>query len=410
MKEAYVVVTLADYPEATSFVVFQQPDDWTDNDTQRITANSLLEIETLHSQIVLAMPTTIKRLKQLLENEKQSLVKKAFSRIPDKAVQVVLALSEDQQRVVTETWKEAVSRHVDFDVKSLADVSSVFLSMNSLQEGTAEIGIRASQLVASRKLFASVQAVLRDSLAAELMDVAPVDRSGPAIATIELSETWMQSKLDPWIENRNRLSAVRKFWHLGLAIHNHHSAFSELPPATVTDDEGKPLLSWRVKLLPFLGPKNLDLWRQFHMDEPWDSPHNKTLISQMPEEYQVDSTKPIGTKSTVAVPYGEAMAFHDGQSTFDQISDGMFDTIMLFEIPKDRAEIWTKPGGVAIDPDDPAAKLGRNFGPETLVGLVAGSVAWLDTAKHRDVLYALFTRSGDEKVKYPSKKEPKPTW
>ncbi len=43
---------------------------------------------------------------------------------------------------------------------------------------------------------------------------------------------------------------------------------------------GKPKLSWRVALLPYL--EEMDLYRKFHQDEPWDSPHNKALIPRMP--------------------------------------------------------------------------------------------------------------------------------
>src|SRR5205823_10918869 len=48
--------------------------------------------------------------------------------------------------------------------------------------------------------------------------------------------------------------------------------------------QGKPLLSWRVHLLPFLEQDNL--YKQFHLDEPWDSEHNKKLIARMPPVYR----------------------------------------------------------------------------------------------------------------------------
>ena len=45
-------------------------------------------------------------------------------------------------------------------------------------------------------------------------------------------------------------------------------------------------LSWRVHLLPSLGLKALH--SEFHLDEPWDSEHNKTLISRMPTIFGTD--------------------------------------------------------------------------------------------------------------------------
>ena len=47
---------------------------------------------------------------------------------------------------------------------------------------------------------------------------------------------------------------------------------------------GKPLLSWRVHLLPFL--EENELYEQFKLDEPWDSPHNIKLLDQMPADVQ----------------------------------------------------------------------------------------------------------------------------
>jgi hypothetical protein len=38
-------------------------------------------------------------------------------------------------------------------------------------------------------------------------------------------------------------------------------------------------LSWRVKLLPYLEQDHL--YRQFKLNEPWDSPHNQALLKEM---------------------------------------------------------------------------------------------------------------------------------
>jgi hypothetical protein len=55
------------------------------------------------------------------------------------------------------------------------------------------------------------------------------------------------------------------------------------PAAAIRGKDGKPLLSWRVAILPYLEQKALH--DRFHLDEPWNSPHNKTLLSQMPDVY-----------------------------------------------------------------------------------------------------------------------------
>ena len=65
-----------------------------------------------------------------------------------------------------------------------------------------------------------------------------------------------------------------------LALHNYHDAHGHFP-ADVRDKDGKPLLSWRVQILPYLEQERL--YKQFKLDEPWDSEHNKKLIDKMPK-------------------------------------------------------------------------------------------------------------------------------
>ena len=55
------------------------------------------------------------------------------------------------------------------------------------------------------------------------------------------------------------------------------------PPDRVTGPNGKPGLSWRVHILPYI--EQDALYKQFKLDEPWDSEHNKKLIEKMPKVY-----------------------------------------------------------------------------------------------------------------------------
>ena len=57
-----------------------------------------------------------------------------------------------------------------------------------------------------------------------------------------------------------------------LALHNYHDTHGLYPPAVVYGDDDKPLYSWRVLILPFV--EQDALYKEFHLDEPWDSPHN----------------------------------------------------------------------------------------------------------------------------------------
>ncbi len=81
--------------------------------------------------------------------------------------------------------------------------------------------------------------------------------------------------------SHERREKIQQFKNLALGMLNFESARKHLPPSAICDKDGHPLLSWRVAILPYLGEGNL--YKQFHLDEPWDSPHNRTLIAKMPK-------------------------------------------------------------------------------------------------------------------------------
>src|SRR5258708_1665192 len=62
---------------------------------------------------------------------------------------------------------------------------------------------------------------------------------------------------------------------IGLAVHNYASTYQDKIPQNVLDKNGKAILSWRVLLLPYL--EQNELYKQFKMDEPWDSENNLKL-------------------------------------------------------------------------------------------------------------------------------------
>ena len=63
-------------------------------------------------------------------------------------------------------------------------------------------------------------------------------------------------------------------------MHNYREAHGRFPAPAIQGKDGKPLLSWRVAILPYLEEDGL--YQSFKLDEPWDSPHNKPLLERMP--------------------------------------------------------------------------------------------------------------------------------
>src|SRR5580765_5918800 len=67
------------------------------------------------------------------------------------------------------------------------------------------------------------------------------------------------------------------------AIWSYEAEHGVFPTEDICDREGKPLLSWRVRILPYF---DQTLYKEFHLDEPWDSPHNRQLIAKIPNRYR----------------------------------------------------------------------------------------------------------------------------
>ena len=83
----------------------------------------------------------------------------------------------------------------------------------------------------------------------------------------------------------SRYSCFSNIRRIALAMQlyraEHDGAF---PPAFTVDAEGRPLHSWRVLLLPYLGEK--ELYAQIRLDEPWESEWNRKQHENCPEVYR----------------------------------------------------------------------------------------------------------------------------
>lgn len=159
--------------------------------------------------------------------------------------------------------------------------------------------------------------------------------------------------------------------------------YSRLPTAGFSGDpdprlagETAPKLSWRVAILPFLASAeserrfkqdffekkeefldkkhdpHLGLYYQFKLDESWDSPHNRQLISKMPSVFQpVSAQKPRRQGETyLQFVTGPGTLYPTSNSTPDyprSFFDGTSNTVMIVEAAE--SVPWTKPADFAID-------------------------------------------------------------
>jgi Protein of unknown function (DUF1559) len=157
-----------------------------------------------------------------------------------------------------------------------------------------------------------------------------------------------------------------------------HKCFPAIDSAGL--DKSPRGLSWRVHLLPELGFK--ELYAEFHLDEPWDSDHNKGLLAKIPPIYGAD---PAG-KSAIHVFIGEGTPFGEKRSLkLAEIKDAPMDTAALVQAGPDKAEPWTKPGGLPWNRENPLAELGT-IGVEVPVAFFDAGAGWFPASIPHETL------------------------
>ena len=179
------------------------------------------------------------------------------------------------------------------------------------------------------------------------------------------------------------------------ALIDHCAANDEFPTRFLTTKDGKPGLSWRVAILPDLGEDVL--YHKFHLDEAWDSPHNRPLVEKMPAVYHSPMTKAEpGFTHYMTVVGPAAVLADDKPIKMKEITDGTSNTLLIVEA-NDAVE-WTKPVDYVPPKDDPAAGLGKLHPKDYfLAGLADSSVDFVPATLDPKSLRAMFTRNGGDK-------------
>jgi hypothetical protein len=203
-----------------------------------------------------------------------------------------------------------------------------------------------------------------------------LDGIGQTAETVRL----LQMAAEAVQQTMRRQSDSNRFKQILLAMHNYHDVFRSFPPRQeLRDENGKSKLSWRVHILPFV--EEGALYKEFHLDEAWDSPHNKALVERMPDVYRPRSfdiqsgrnIKPGYT--TFLAPVGDGTVFGGPKATtFGDIRDGTSNTVVLVEVTPELAVPWTAPDDFVFDPNAPANGLQIGTDGRFLAAFADGSV------------------------------------
>jgi len=194
-----------------------------------------------------------------------------------------------------------------------------------------------------------------------------------------------------------RVQSMNNLKQITLALHMYQNDHRDFPPAYTADKEGKPLLSWRVMILPYI--EQQQLYDEFHLDEPWDSQHNQKLLSRMPQIYSCPGRDAGPPKTHYLTVRGEDTVFPGAESVgLRDISDGSANTIMVVEADNARTVPWSAPEDYAYDKNNPAQGLGGMRRGGFLAAFADGSVQMIPPSIDPEMLLRLFQRSDGERI------------
>jgi hypothetical protein len=166
---------------------------------------------------------------------------------------------------------------------------------------------------------------------------------------------------------------VAKMTLIGKGMVDHAGQRRCFPPAYIIDDKGRPLLSWRVAILPYIGGE--DLLRLFKLDEPWNSPHNRALLPYMPTIFAPGEKGVAAGRTTIlALRHPRGLMAGDAALTPNRITDGYLNVAAFAEARPDKAIEWTRPDDIRATTSTTLKAWLHDRGGAYLVGFLGGKV------------------------------------
>lgn len=421
-KDMYVFVSLADLPQSPPFIIVPLTGNadaaalvklFKEGSTQGRAGPFSVEVcEKLGNAVFVGTKETRKRLQGLKPTPRPDLAK-VIAAVGDTVAQYLILPSADTRRSLQDTMptlpKEMGGGSITVltegilwgawgvDAPPKMKVRAVIQSKDDKAAQRLEEWIAGLWKIAGKEKSVRELTPNFDALAKQFTPKANGDRLTLSVDEKELVAL-VVSAIQKVRAAASRTVSMNNLKQLGLALHNYHDAHGHFPTAASYDKAGKPLLSWRVQILPFIEEEKL--YKEFHLDEPWDSDHNKKLIPRMPKIYQGDPNLPAGQTDYLGVA-GKAAMFPPGPKpiTIRDVTDGTSNTIFVVEVAADRAVPWTKPVDYRYDPNAPLTGLAsRENGQLFFVLMVDGSVRGLNHKINPKILKALYTRNGGEAI------------
>ncbi|MFN0055695.1 MAG: DUF1559 domain-containing protein [Planctomycetales bacterium] len=195
-----------------------------------------------------------------------------------------------------------------------------------------------------------------------------------------------------------RMQCKINLHNIGLALWNYADAYHALPPAYTIDANGRPLHSWRTLLLPYLDQK--PLYDSIDLTRPWNDPVNAKAYQTRIAVYRCPAFGGPATQTTYMALAAPGSCFLPSESRLpSDITDGTSNTLMVIEVPIDRAVHWMSPFDanerliLEIAED---SKLAHAGGVNAL--FCDGTVRFLSARTSKETRRALITVAGGDRV------------
>jgi hypothetical protein len=245
-------------------------------------------------------------------------------------------------------------------------------------------------------LWAAILAGVAIGVAAPVTKPKPAAADGTVTPAIDPAKLAGDAKLRAAAEHNLQLSK-KNLQQIALAMHNFASENGSALPGDVLDKTGKPLLSWRVRLLRYIEATggalaapdearpvvpHAALYKQFKLNEAWDSKHNLALLAKMPRVFASPRVTVKGKGYTVYQVFsGPDAVFNAGTTKYKiaTVPDGTSNT--LYAVETSTAVPWTKPADIPFDKDKAVPDFGKAYGGRPLATMMDGSARVLDLKK-----------------------------
>jgi Protein of unknown function (DUF1559) len=362
--------------------------------------------EKVGAALIAGTEKTLERLRKMKPTERPDLAK-AFAAAGDGAVQAVFLPSPHLVKLIDENVPDLPKQLGGASTKPFTEgVQWAAFGLDAPPKFGVHLTVRSASAESAAALNSATAALMKAIVTDKEIGAAlpGLDKVVPLLVPM-VESNQLVLKLDDkqtrvalglvlrWaISSAAGVQASVSLKQLVLAAHNYADTNGGSFPAVANFDKaGKPLLSWRVHLLPYLEEEKL--YKEFHLDEPWDSDHNKKLIAKMPAVFRNSSRKLNEQGKTVFLaPAGKGTAWPGGAAGARfpaSFPDGTSNTILLVLADDAHAVEWTKPDDLKIDPAKPHAGLGQRAGV-FLVGLADGSARSVKPTISKETLLNAF--------------------